>query len=76
MQKIITLIKILVIILCICSCSPNSFVGKVESIKEDTVCLQKKCFLLLPNAPKTSVGKKAVFIQTKDKKKVNCKIIH
>ena len=76
-NTVITLIKALVLVLAICSCNVSkSFVGNIEDIKGDTVCLPKQCFLLLPNAPKTEIGKRAVFTQTRNRKKINCKIIH
>ena len=77
MNRLITLIKALVLVLAICSCNiSKSFVGNIEDIKGDTVCLPKQCFLLLPNAPKTSIGKRAVFTSTKNKNIVNCKKIN
>jgi len=56
-------------------CSPRPFAGEISHVSGDTACLPSKCFLLLPNAPKTSVGGKAVFVWTRDKSKVNCKLI-
>ena len=72
MQKIIFILKVTVIVLAICSCSPKSFVGEITAIKSDTVCLPKQCFKLLPNAPRSKLGNKAVFKETRNKKIVNC----
>jgi len=74
MNKLLFILKVLAILSFVCwGCSPKAFTGEISHVSGDTACLPSKCFLLLPNAPKTSVGRKAVFVWTMDKSKVNCK---
>lgn len=73
MQKILFFIKITVIVCFICSCSSGKVItGEISHVSGDTVCLPKQCFKLLPNAPRSKVGNKAVFKETKNKNLVNC----
>lgn len=68
----IELLLFIFLIACLCSCSPKMFSGEVTNVNGDTVCLPKQCFKLLGNAPKTKIGNKAVFRETKNKNLVNC----
>jgi len=76
MRNLINLLIMAAIVVATCwGCSPRAFTGEISHVSGDTACLPSKCFLLLPNAPKTSVGRKAVFVWTRGKSKVNCKLL-
>lgn len=78
MQKIIFILKVILIVSFTCSCGFNrGYSGEVKEIHGDTVCIPSKCFKLFPNAPKTKIGNRAVFIPVKKTdKRINCTLIN
>lgn len=77
MKHLINLIIMLSIILFTCSCGGfKAITGEIKEVRGDTVCIPSKCFKLFPNAPKTKIGNKAVFMTVKkNDKRINCTII-
>lgn len=77
MRTLLNLLLIISIIVFTCSCGMNkAFTGEIKEVRGDTVCIPSKCFKLFPNAPKTKIGNRAVFIPVKKTdKRINCTLI-
>lgn len=77
MKTIINLLIMLSIVVFTCSCGySKSIEGEIKEVRGDTACLKNHCFKLLPNAPKTKIGNRAVFMNVKKTdKRINCTII-
>lgn len=72
MQKIITLIKIAVITLFICSCSNSKMItGKVENIVGDTIYIPGYRFRV--DKLLRGIGDTATFTRVVNRSKINCK---
>lgn len=74
-QKVLFWILVLAMFaLMFMSCSFNkAFSGEVKEIRSDTICIPNMCFKLFPNAPKTKIGNRAVFMTVKKTdKRINC----
>lgn len=75
MQKLIFILKVTVIVSLIASCSSGKAItGEISHVSGDTVVCAGRMIKVAGNVPE--VGKKVVFIPTRDKAKVNAKIIH
>jgi hypothetical protein len=75
MRTLINLILMASIVVATCwGCSYKSFSGQISHVSGDTVVCKGRMIKVEGNVPK--VGQKVVFITTRDKRKVNCKIIN
>ena len=77
MQKIVFILKIVVIVAYCCSCSPKAITGEITDVSGRVVECKGNRFLLLKSAPMPSQGQTATFTPVRNKKdrRINCKLI-
>ena len=76
MNKILFILKVIVIISLTASCSPKAITGEISHVSGDTACLPGNCFLLLKNAPTPYKGQKATFTPVRSRKDKRINAIH